>query len=58
MTRTHRVAAGVLDIAYRSDGPADGWPCILMHGFPYDVHAYDAVAPILAEAGAPRRAMA
>jgi pimeloyl-ACP methyl ester carboxylesterase len=46
------VAAGVLDIAYGEFGPADGWPCILGHGFPYDVHAYDEAAAILARAGA------
>ena len=41
-----------LRIAYLDDGPADGWPVILSHGFPYDVHAFDDVVPILAEAGA------
>ena len=33
-------------------GSSSGWPCILGHGFPYDVHAYDEAAPILAQAGA------
>jgi pimeloyl-ACP methyl ester carboxylesterase/GNAT superfamily N-acetyltransferase len=51
MTRK-TIDAGVLRIAYEEYGPADGWPCILGHGFPYDVHAYTEVAPILAEAGA------
>jgi pimeloyl-ACP methyl ester carboxylesterase len=37
---------------YREFGPSDGWPVILSHGFPYDVHAYDEVAPLLAKAGA------
>ena len=46
-----RVRAGVLDVAYRESGPPDGPPVVLLHGFPYDVHAYDAVAPRLAEAG-------
>ena len=41
-----------LRIAYLEDGPADGWPVILSHGFPYDVHAFDDVVPILAGAGA------
>lgn len=49
---TKTVEAGVLSVAYRAYGPPDGWPCILGHGFPYDVHAYDEVAPLLAEAGA------
>lgn len=46
------INAGVLDIAYVEHGPADGWPCIMLHGFPYDVHAYGEVTPILADAGA------
>ena len=46
------INAGVLSIAYLEYGAADGWPCIMGHGFPYDVHAYAEVAPILAEAGA------
>ena len=45
------IDAGVLRIAYEDHGPEDGWPCILGHGFPYDVHAYEEVAPILAAAG-------
>ncbi|MEM6422661.1 MAG: alpha/beta hydrolase, partial [Pseudomonadota bacterium] len=47
-----RIHAGVLDVAYLDYGPPDGWPCLLGHGFPYDVHAYAEVAPLLAEAGA------
>ncbi|SLN31661.1 alpha/beta fold hydrolase [Oceanibacterium hippocampi] len=46
------VGAGVLSVAYREYGPAGGWPCILGHGFPYDVEAYAEAAPLLAEAGA------
>ncbi|MEO1494782.1 MAG: alpha/beta hydrolase [Pseudomonadota bacterium] len=46
------VHAGVLDITYLEYGPADGWPCILLHGFPYDVAVYGESAPILAKAGA------
>ena len=46
------IDAGVLSIAYVEYGPASGWPCILGHGFPYDVHAYGDAAPMLAEAGA------
>jgi pimeloyl-ACP methyl ester carboxylesterase len=48
----HAIKAGPLDIAYLVYGPASGWLCILGHGFPYDVHAYDQAAPILAQAGA------
>lgn len=46
-----RIDAGVLNVAYEEHGPASGAPVFLMHGFPYDVHAYDEVAPILAGAG-------
>ena len=45
------IAAGVLDVAYEDTGPKNGPPVILLHGFPYDIHAYDAVAPRLAAAG-------
>ena len=47
-----KIKAGVLEIAYRTVGPTDGWVCILGHGFPYDIHAYDEVAEILAAQGA------
>lgn len=40
-----------LEIAYEEHGPADGPPVILLHGFPYDGHAYDEVAPLLAADG-------
>jgi len=43
--------AGVLDIAWHGSGPAGGAPVFLMHGFPYDIHAYAEVAPLLAAAG-------
>ena len=41
-----------LRIAYLEQGPEDGWPVILSHGFPYDVHAFAEVAPVLTRAGA------
>src|SRR5574337_922572 len=44
--------AGALEIAYNEYGAADGWPCVMGHGFPYDPSAYAEAAPILAEAGA------
>jgi pimeloyl-ACP methyl ester carboxylesterase len=46
-----RVRTPHLDIACQAWGPSDGAVALLLHGFPYDVHAYDEVAPILAEAG-------
>ena len=45
------IAAGVLDVAYLETRPSDGAPVILLHGFPYDVFAYDAVSQRLAAAG-------
>ncbi|WP_336811813.1 alpha/beta fold hydrolase [Bosea sp. MMO-172] len=46
-----QIKAGVLDIGYAEDGPADGPPVLLLHGWPYDIHSYVDVAPILARAG-------
>ncbi len=46
------VTTDVLEIAYREYGTADGWPCIMGHGFPYDVHAYAEAAPLIAQSGA------
>lgn len=45
------VHAGCLEVSYHDIGPQDGDPVILLHGFPYDPHAYDGVAAILAERG-------
>lgn len=45
------VKAGVLDVAYAETGPADGPVVILLHGWPYDIHSYDEVAPLLAAKG-------
>ena len=45
------VDAGVLTIAYYEEGPADGPVVMLMHGFPYDIHSYVEVAPMLAAKG-------
>jgi pimeloyl-ACP methyl ester carboxylesterase len=45
------IVTGTLDIAYYETGRIDGAPVILLHGFPYDAHAYDAVAERLAAAG-------
>ncbi|WP_198969743.1 alpha/beta fold hydrolase [Xylophilus sp. ASV27] len=45
------IQAGVLDVAYFEAGPASGPPVLLMHGFPYDIHAYADVAPLLAGQG-------
>ena len=41
----------VLDIAYEESGSAQGFPIVLLHGFPDDIHAFDNVVPPLAKAG-------
>jgi pimeloyl-ACP methyl ester carboxylesterase len=46
-----RVRTGTLEIAYEESGPGDGTSVLLMHGFPYDVRAYDDVVPLLVAAG-------
>jgi len=46
-----RVEAGALSVAYLERGTADGPAVLLLHGFPYDVHAYDDVVPLLVAAG-------
>lgn len=45
------IEAGCLDIHYHEIGPETGDPVILLHGFPYDVRAYDEVAEALADRG-------
>lgn len=45
------VDAGALNIAYYEEGPADGPVAVLLHGFPYDIHSYVDVAPLLAGRG-------
>ncbi len=45
------VTAGVLEVAYREERPADGPPVLLLHGFPYDIHSYDTVSDLLAADG-------
>lgn len=45
------IRAGVLNVAYLDIGPADGPAAVLLHGLPYDIHAYDKVADVLAAAG-------
>ena len=46
-----QIDAGVLNIGYAEVGPADGPPVLLLHGWPYDIHTYVDVAPLLASAG-------
>jgi pimeloyl-ACP methyl ester carboxylesterase len=46
-----QVHAGVLDVGYHEAGPSDGQVVLLLHGWPYDIHSYVDVAPLLASAG-------
>jgi pimeloyl-ACP methyl ester carboxylesterase len=46
-----QVDAGVLSVGYVESGPADGAAVVLLHGWPYAIHSYAEVAPILAASG-------
>ena len=43
--------ADVLIVGYAQAGPAEGPPVLLLHGWPYDIHSFAEVAPLLASAG-------
>lgn len=46
-----QVDAGVLNIGYTEAGSSDGTPVILLHGWPYDIHSYEEVVPMLTAKG-------
>src|SRR5262249_34250784 len=46
-----QIDAGLLNVGYAEAGPADGRAVILLHGWPYDIHSFVDVAPLLASAG-------
>ncbi len=46
-----QIDAGLLSVGYAEAGPANGPGVILLHGWPYDIHSYVDVVPILAQAG-------
>jgi pimeloyl-ACP methyl ester carboxylesterase len=46
-----QINAGLLDVGYAEAGPAGGTPVILLHGWPYDIHSFVDVAPLLADQG-------
>ena len=50
-TALKQTDAGVLNIGYVETGPADGPPVLLLHGWPYDIHSFIEVAPLLTSAG-------
>jgi pimeloyl-ACP methyl ester carboxylesterase len=45
-----QIDAGLLNVGYAEAGPTNGRPVILLHGWPYDIHSYVDVAPLLASA--------
>ncbi len=49
--QSRTIRTDVLDVAYEEHGPSGGPVVILLHGFPYDVRAFDEVAPVLAADG-------
>ncbi|MGA2599652.1 MAG: alpha/beta hydrolase [Bryobacteraceae bacterium] len=46
-----QIDAGLLNVGYAEAGPADGPPVVLLHGWPYDIHSFVDVAPLLGSAG-------
>ena len=46
-----QIDAGLLNVGYADVGPAAGPAVVLLHGWPYDIHAFDDVAPLLAAKG-------
>jgi len=46
-----RIDAGLLNVGYVDAGPAGGTPVLLLHGWPYDIHTYVDVVPLLAARG-------
>src|SRR5258707_174041 len=51
MSNTLTVRTPILEVAYEAYGREGGVPVVLLHGFPDDARAFDAVAPPLAAAG-------
>jgi pimeloyl-ACP methyl ester carboxylesterase len=46
-----QVDAGLLSVGHVDAGPRDGPAVLLLHGWPYDIHAFEEVTPRLAAAG-------
>jgi pimeloyl-ACP methyl ester carboxylesterase len=51
LTAVGQIDAGLLNVGYLDDGPADGPAVVLLHGWPYDIHSYIDVVPLLTAAG-------
>ncbi|MFE9252480.1 alpha/beta fold hydrolase [Streptomyces sp. NPDC007088] len=50
-SRLKQVRAGLLDVGYAEAGPAHGPVVVCLHGWPYDIHSFVDVAPLLADLG-------
>ncbi|HYC07314.1 MAG TPA: alpha/beta hydrolase [Candidatus Binatia bacterium] len=46
-----QIEAGVLDVGYVDAGPPDGRAVVLLHGWPYDIHSFEEVVPLLTARG-------
>jgi len=46
-----QIDAGVLNVGYVDAGPSEGPAVVLLHGWPYDIHSYADVVPLLTAAG-------
>jgi pimeloyl-ACP methyl ester carboxylesterase len=46
-----QVDAGLLSVGFAEEGPSNGPVALLLHGWPYDIHSFMDVAPLLASAG-------
>ncbi len=50
-TSLRQINAGLLNVGYAEAGPADGPAVVMLHGWPYDIHAFVDVAPLVASRG-------
>jgi pimeloyl-ACP methyl ester carboxylesterase len=46
-----QIEAGMLDVGYVDAGPVAGYPIVLLHGWPYDIHSFADVVPVLTKSG-------
>jgi hypothetical protein len=46
-----QIDAGLLNVGYAEDGPADGPAVILLQGWPYDIYSFVDVAPLVGREG-------
>jgi pimeloyl-ACP methyl ester carboxylesterase len=51
MNDIEQIDAGVLNVGYVDAGPSGGPAVLLLHGWPYDIHSFDEVVPLLTDAG-------